>query len=114
MWCAPVLSYTFNEVIHLPGTPLHADLCEELVALAEMSYRCCGCLCDIVDLDGRRSAIEAGAAEEQSASWVTPLGKRLAMIQMSDGLMRLPLRVGTNARSRVSESRKPVFVARDC
>ena len=32
---------------------------------------------------------------------------------MSDGLMRLPSGVGTKARSRVSESRKPVLVARD-
>lgn len=75
-----MLFYTLDEIIHLPRTPLHARPRKELVTLAKVSYRCRGCLCDIVDLDSRRSAVEAGAAEEPSASWVTSLGKRLTMV----------------------------------
>lgn len=74
------------------------------MTLAEVSYRYRGCLCDIVDFDNRRSAIEAGAAEEPSASWVVSLGERLAMVPNVRWPHALALRGGYElAKSRVGE-----------
>lgn len=74
------------------------------MALAEVSYRCRRCLCNIVDLDSRRSAVEAGATEEPSASWVTSLGKRLAMVPNVRWPHALALGGGyERAKSRVGE-----------
>jgi hypothetical protein len=82
--------------------PLHARPQKELVTFTEVSYRCRGCFCDIVDIDSRRSAVEAGAAEEPSASWVTSLGKRLAMVPNVRWPHALALRSGhERAKSRV-------------